>query len=89
MSDSDPYRLTNHAFEEAERRGIPINVIDSILRSPDQIVDAYAGRKAYQSQIMMQGKLYLIRVIVEEANPMIVVTVYRTSRIDKYWSDES
>lgn len=89
MSVPEPYHLTDHAREEAERRGIPIDVIDSVLRSPDQIVNTYSGRKAYQSQITITGRLYLVRIIVEEANPLIVVTVYRTSRIDKYWSDES
>lgn len=88
MSVPESYRLTDHAREEAERRGIPIDVIDSIMRSPGQVVNTYGGRKAYQSQVIIAGKPYLVRIIVEEATPLIIVTVYRTSRIEKYWSNE-
>jgi hypothetical protein len=35
----------------------------------------------------MDGKDYLLRAMVNEAtDPPVVVTVYRTSKIDKYWS---
>lgn len=36
----------------------------------------------------MDGTLYLVRAIVESADPVIVITVYRTSRLEKYWGDE-
>ena len=37
------------------------------------------------------GKQYVVRVIIEEGDPVTVVTVYRTSKIEKYWrqDDES
>lgn len=42
----------------------------------------------YQSQLDFDtGKLYLIRVFINTTlDPAIVVTVYRTSQIQKYWS---
>jgi hypothetical protein len=45
------------------------------------------GRRAYQSQLdFTNGKVYLVRAIVDEGfEPSVVVTVYRTSRISKYW----
>lgn len=82
------YRLTEHAREEAERRGIPPGVLHTVLTQPEQIVRAHSGREAYQSRVEMDGTLYLVRAIVESANPVIVITVYRTSRLEKYWSDE-
>jgi hypothetical protein len=46
-----------------------------------------AGRKAYQSQLDFGGgKIFLLRAIVDEAtDPAIVITVYRTRKIGKYW----
>ena len=34
------YRLTEHAREEAERRGIPPGVLHTVLTQPEQIVRA-------------------------------------------------
>lgn len=89
MSNGPPYRLTDHARKEAERRSIPLAVLDAVLRAPGQIVPAHSGRRVYQSQVEIGGKLYLVRVVVEETDPLTVVTVYRTSNISKYWSDMS
>lgn len=50
-------------------------------------VEEKRGRKAYQSQIDFgDGRIFLSRVIVaDDVDPPVVVTVYRTSKIDKYW----
>jgi hypothetical protein len=84
-----PYRLTDHAIEEALRRNIPLSVIEEVMRSPEQIVNAYNERTVYQSKVQIADKLYLVRLVVEETDPLTVVTVYRTSKIEKYWSDIS
>lgn len=89
MNAPSDYYLTNHAREEAARRSIPLDVLDDVLRAPTQIVVTHSGRKAYQSQVHIDGKLYLVRAIVEETDPLTVITVYRTSKIEKYWSDEA
>ena len=59
-----------------------------MLENPEQVVPAYGGRKAYQSRIEAGGKTYLLRAIVSPGEPPTVVTVYRTSRIEKYWRNE-
>ncbi len=82
------YLISDHAREEAQRRGISIEIIEQIMVQPGQIVDAHSGRQAYQSQITIDDKLYLVRVFVEDTDPKTVVTVYRTSKIKKYWSED-
>ncbi len=82
------YRITDHAREEAERRGIPLDVLHKVMEAPGQIIAAHSDRKAYQSKVEIDGKLYVVRAIVENTDPLTVVTVYRTSKIEKYWSDE-
>jgi hypothetical protein len=45
-----------------------------------------SGRDVLQSRIVVAGKKYLLRVFVDiDRQPAEVVTVYRTSRVAKYW----
>ena len=49
---------------------------------------ARPGRDVLQSRVTMGGRKYLIRVFVDwDRKPAEVVTVYRTSKIGKYWRD--
>jgi len=82
------FRLSRHAQEEAERRGIPLPMIDAVLQQPQQVVPERGGRKSYQSQLDFGGgRVFLLRVIVDDSvDPAVVITVYRTSKISRYWS---
>lgn len=79
--------LSHHARLEMARRQIPLSLLEPVLQQPQQIVSEKRGRKGYQSQVDFgNGKIFLLRVIVEDAvDPANVVTVYRTSKIAKYW----
>ncbi len=81
------FRLTHHAEQELTRRGTPRTILEQALEMPQQIVPAYGGRKAYQSQVEFgSGRTFLLRVIVDDRTvPPTVVTAYRTSKISKYW----
>jgi hypothetical protein len=81
------FKLSRHVREEIERRSIPLNLLRSVLESPQQVVSERGGKKAYQSQLDFGGgKILLLRAIVDETvDPPIVVTAYRTSKITKYW----
>ncbi len=82
------FKISKHADEEIQRRQIARNLVDAVLENPQQIVDEYGNKKAYQSKIDFNGKIYLLRVIVDESvEPKKVVTVYRTSKIVKYWRE--
>jgi hypothetical protein len=80
-------RLSNHAAKEINRRNIPETLLDELLDNPQQRTEEKDRLVAYQSQFDFgEGKVYLIRVIVDEAqDPNLVVTVYKTSKMDKYW----
>jgi len=80
--------LSKHAEEEIKRRDIPLEFLEQVLENPEQIILEKNGAKAYQSKITFEegGKIYLIRAIVsDETQPSVVITVYRTSNITKYW----
>ena len=48
------------------------------------------GRWIHQSRLRFEdGKMYLLRVVVAELEqPPVIITAYRTSKIEKYWSAE-
>jgi hypothetical protein len=79
--------MSRHARLEMERRGISLDLLEQVLQNPQQIVPEPRGKKAYQSTIEFGArKKFLVRAIVaDETDPPIVVTVYRTSKIHKYW----
>jgi len=81
------FRISKHALEEMERRNIPHDLLESVLDHPQQVVFEKGGKKAYQSKVDFgHGKIYLLLAIVnEDVDPAVVVTVYRTSKVDKYW----
>ena len=82
--------ISSRAEEERHRRGIPRELLDSVLKEPQQIVEGLEGEKVYQSQFKFaNGKEYLIRAIIDDqTKPVNVVTIYRTSQIVKYWREE-
>ncbi len=69
-----------------QRRGIGREVFLQVMSGPEQTIDVRPGRVVMQSRTMQEGRLYLVRVFVDMGRqPAEVVTVYRTSKVSKYW----
>ena len=84
------YLLSHHPEKEMKRRGIPLAILESVLAAPQQKTPGNGAILCRQSQVHIGGKMYLVRVMVNETVfPPVVVTVYRTSRIAKYWEVET
>ena len=81
------FRYSKHAEQELALRRIPRAMVDEVLRHPQQIVPERDPKKAYQSQVDVGGgRIMLLRAIVDDTvEPAVVVTLYRTSKISKYW----
>ena len=82
------YHLTGHAKVEMARRQIDVNDVTQVLSAPEQSEAVREGRIVYQSRLKMghPPQTYLLRVFVDvDRTPPEVVTVYRTSKITKYW----
>lgn len=82
------YLLTAHAKEEMARRQISVDDVAKVLAAPEQVETVRQGRSVYQSRIESgkPPKSYLLRVFIDtDRQPAEVVTVYRTSKITKYW----
>jgi hypothetical protein len=86
------YRLTDHARLEMARRQISEAEVETVLSVPEQTTCVREGRAVYQSRIEVgePGKTYLLRVVVDvDRQPAEVVTVYRSSKVQKYWRGET
>lgn len=91
LSPIKNYRLTEHARFEMARRQVSETEIAQVLANPDDTEIVRAGRAVYQSrfQIGDPAKTYLIRIFIDvDRTPPEVVTVYRTSKVAKYWRSE-
>jgi hypothetical protein len=85
------FRVTEHARMEMLRRQITEQEVARVLSMPEQILEVSQSRFIYQARSAwgMPSKSYLLRVFVDTDRwPPDVVTVYRTSKIDKYWRIE-
>lgn len=79
------YILSAHAKEKIEKRKIPLELIDDVLFNPEQIIEM-DDITIYQSILIIDSKEYLLRVFVNrEIIPNLIVTVYLTNKISKYW----
>jgi len=71
------------------RREVNEEQIYETVRSPDQLVQGYGSRKVAQRKYRRNGKDYLLRAVLEERDEKIrFITVYMTSKIDRYWEKD-
>ena len=70
------------------RRDITETDVLSALNHPDQVHEGEKNRIIYQKKYFdrAKNKDYLLRIVViKTGNTIDVITVYKTSKIDKYW----
>ncbi len=84
------FELSTHVYERLQERNIPVQVLELVLKAPEQMLTQEDGTKVYQSKVVLNNKeTYLLRAFVNDnVEPVRVKTVYITSKIEKYWSTE-
>ena len=81
--------LLKHLKIQAKERKINIKIIEDTILNPEQIISKPKNLKVAQKKYFDNkiNKEYLIRVIFKEEEDLrIGVTVYKTSKIEKYWN---
>jgi hypothetical protein len=79
------FTLSHHALEQTEIRGLNPAVVENVLNFPSMIVMEENGVSVYQKLVIECNKEYLYRQFVNtDKKPPKVITVYKTSKIDKY-----
>lgn len=84
-------KISNHAREQMKERGITEEMVFAIITAPQQTILQGEERVIYQSVQFFEAEKrnFLVRVFVNIVKqPNLVITVYRTSKIDKYWKNE-
>jgi len=80
------YTLSSHAKKEIVNRQIPLEFIEEVLSNPQLVYFDEYGVSVYQSILEFpNGKKYLLRIFVANKKPKHIITIYRTSKISKYW----
>jgi hypothetical protein len=61
------YVVTAHLEYEMKRRGITAEIVESVLKNPEQEWELRKGRRVLQSRIAMDDskRTYLLRVFVD------------------------
>ena len=80
------YQFSNHALDQMQLRGISEDAVKEILRNPGQRKEE-DDLTVFQSIIKSNNEEpFLVRVFVNEKRvPKLIVTVYKTSKIQKYY----
>ncbi len=70
-------------------RGLSKVQIEETLANPSQLIYSRKGRKIAQKVFGIGTFKFLLRVIyVVEGSDFVVISAYRTTKIEKYWVKE-
>jgi len=76
---------SENALIQMRKRNLDFQFIDVVLDFPDNVLVGNPEIIVYQKMGTDNNKLYLYRVFVNiHKRPPVIVTVYKTSKIDKY-----
>ena len=80
--------FTDHSLLQMGKRQVSPETARDVLSAPEAILPVRPGRVVAQKIVTCPGgKRFLLRVfVVVDRKPAEVVTVYRTSKIEKYRS---
>ena len=84
--------FSNHSLFEMKKRQIDKEIVNKIFNTPHQRIPSKKGRVIVQGKYLNQheGEEMLLRIIgKEKENVFYIITVYKTSKIGKYWIKEA
>ncbi len=77
--------FSDHAKFEMKRRGLSETQIQEVYEYPQQKIKLANDREIWQNKLQMDGEDYIVRIVMELKPQLMIVTVYRSSKIKKYW----
>ena len=83
--------FSEYALFEMRRRGIEKGSVKEVVERPQQQIPSRNNKIILQSKYLdsLQNKEMLLRVIGRRTREeFFIITVYKTSRIEKYWQKE-
>ncbi len=82
-----PLRIPPHTIQNLSDRQISLEEVERTLEQPESIVSGYGVRRIYTRRYVdkVLDQEMLLRVVVEETETeRVVVTVYKTSKVQRY-----
>ena len=77
--------FSRHAIDQMAHRSIPKAIVLYVVLEPDTVMDQNESIRIYSKLYIIDAKKYVYRVFVNYTKiPMVIITVYRTSKIEKY-----
>ena len=81
------YKFSNHAEIRLRARNITKAQIEEVLNNPQKVINQSECVTVYQGKITSDGILYLLRIFINTCkNPNLIITAYKTSKMEKYES---
>jgi DNA repair ATPase RecN len=80
--------FSKHAEEQMVRRSLKRSVVEAVFLKPEQVLENENDEdiRIYQSIVKEGDILFLYRVFVNtKIQPNVIVTLYKTTKIDKYY----
>ena len=81
--------LSPHAEFEMKRRGISREAVEEVFHHPEQKIELAGAREIWQNKSGIAGKIYVVRLVVQRSPELKIVTVYKSSKIKKYWKENA
>ncbi len=69
--------ISEHARRRAEERGVPAEIIEEVVRRPEEVITVKFGRKAAYREY---GEKYVVVIFEEQKDEIVVVTTLRVDR---------
>ena len=83
--------FSKHAHKQITRRNIDYETVLMVVSQPDQIISDNEEPTIviYQSLIKENNQLFLLRIFVNRDKcPNVIVTLYKTTKISKYYESK-
>jgi len=83
--------FSKHALEQMSHRCINRETVVRVVSCPNQTIvnDETPTTIVYQSLINEDNRMFLLRVFVDtDKQPNMIITVYKTSKISKYYESK-
>jgi hypothetical protein len=81
--------FSKHALKQMEVRCISKEQVWEVVQNPEQVIKYDSETVIFQSKLNFADGNYLVRVFINVIKvPKLIITVYRTGKIEKYWEDE-
>lgn len=82
-------KFTKHAEKQLIERNISKEAVHDTILRPGQLTSQQDGILLFQSVYYEGDNKYLLRVAVKpQAGAWLILTAYRTSKVQKYWRDD-